>query len=174
MRILNARLREIERRLLAAENDQAGRVTEAEQRDLIQRAKLAVFMVFARMEMKSGRGEAAADVETVLAVLPPDLWRVMREQIERGKQTVAGMTARRSGLSCQSAARHCWPLTPILCAILPGGAVDVPWGRLPESPGGTSRVRPAAAGAGDTNQGSFLVERTGGQDGGSGVIIHHP
>jgi hypothetical protein len=85
MRILNARLREIERRLLAAENDQAGRVTEAEQRDLIQRAKLAVFMVFARMEMKSGRGEAAADVETVLAVLPPDLGRVMREQIERGK-----------------------------------------------------------------------------------------
>jgi hypothetical protein len=44
--------------------------------------------------------------------------------------------------------------------------------RLPESPGGTSRVRPAAAGAGDTNQGSFSVERTGGQEGGSGVNIH--
>ena len=85
MRVLNARLREIERRVRAAEDDQEGRITGEETHNLIQRAKVEVFLKFVRMEMKNGRGEAAADVETVLAVLPPDLGRVLRERIERGK-----------------------------------------------------------------------------------------
>jgi hypothetical protein len=95
MRILNARLRDIERRLLAAEGEREGRVTEAEQRQALHGAKLGIFLVLARADIARGQSDAVMDV---LDALPSELACSLRERIASRPQGAINVRAEHAAI----------------------------------------------------------------------------